>query len=151
MKKKTISISLYLFFVLFPLFFGGIIYLLFRSDILLMFKWIKYFGLNYWINFLKEYVGVYKPLLPNWFVYSLPDGLWVFSYTFLMILIWKDDKSRIRFFFIVFSFLLSIVLEFGQFLELIPGIFDFNDIIFIILGYLIPIYYEKKIVLKKFS
>ena len=72
------QIKLRLFIILLSLLIfsiGGIIYLTLRSESLIMFRWCE-------IIYIKEYVdNIRLPyILPNWIVFSLPDGLWVLSY-----------------------------------------------------------------------
>ena len=63
-KVFTAGLSLFLFFI------GGMIYLMFRSESLVMFRWCETLH-------IREYVDSVRIscTLPNWIVYSLPDGL----------------------------------------------------------------------------
>ena len=75
---------------------GGLIYIAFRTDSLLMFKWFSALSLDNIINELRLTTMKLSPSLPNWFLYSLPDGLWIFSYVALIMTIWRNEINRIR-------------------------------------------------------
>lgn len=66
---------------------GGFIYLLYRSLTLRMFSWLKTLGLYQMVLSWRESLGLCH--LPNWVIYSLPDGLWMGAYLLLMyMLLW---------------------------------------------------------------
>lgn len=72
---------------LIPLLFGGLIYVLFRSQSLIMFGWVNAIGMYELINLLRTYINANETLMPNWFIYSLPDGLWIYSFTSALIIV----------------------------------------------------------------
>ena len=57
---------------------GASIYLLFREKSLLMFDWLDIYFSFIDIEALRNSIKDLRPFLPEWFLYSLPDGLWVF-------------------------------------------------------------------------
>lgn len=85
--------------------------------------------------------------MPDWVVYSLPDGLWMSSYLLLMYVLWYKNTSWERF---VFPMLLPIfmnVTEVLQGLGLFPGTFDIYDIMCYdipVVIFILKYYYEKK-------
>jgi len=117
---------------------GGLIYVAFRTDSLLMFKWFSALSLDNVINELRLTTMKLSPSLPNWFLYSLPDGLWIFSYVALIMTIWRNQINRISIFWILIIPVLAIGSEVGQFYYLVPGTFDFVDLTFYLLGVLAP-------------
>lgn len=124
---------------------GGLIYISFRVDSLMMFKWFENFSLRKPIDSLREMTLVHKSLLPDWMLYSLPDGLWVFSYVSLILLLWGNKLSSFNIIWIFLMPIFAIASEVGQLLSLIPGTFDIIDLIFYILGTIIPlIIYNKQ-------
>lgn len=124
---------------------GGLIYISFRVDSLVMFRWFCSFSLKNLIDSLREMTLVYKSFLPDWLLYSLPDGLWVFSYVSLILLLWDNELSGLNIFWIFLMPILAIASELGQLLNLIPGTFDIIDLIFYILGTIMPlIIYNKQ-------
>lgn len=120
------------------LFFGGMIYILFRSSNLKMFKWFDKLGMNNVIDTLRINFMVLGENVPNWFKYSLPDGLWVFSYVCLLLMIWSDKKGKESLFFIFIIPLIAFFSELGQIVNIVPGTFDITDIIFYSLGTFAP-------------
>lgn len=127
MKKKTV-IDIILLVVL-PVFLGGIIYIVFRSEKLIMFKWFETFGLNELINILRQN-SVYN--LPDWIKYNLPDALWLFSLTSILIIIWKREINKTNFIYVLLPLIIGICWEFGQYLGIIQGTFDIKDLVFYI-------------------
>lgn len=119
---------------------GGLIYILFRTTTLKMFAWYDKIGLSNLITNLRDYVSPIANNVPNWFLYSLPDGLWIFSYISLMLYIWKNSitKNSIIWIFIIPFF--ALFSEFGQLLKLVPGTFDVFDLLFYVLGIFLPLF-----------
>ena len=131
--QKTSLVALSIMFIL----IGGFIYLFFRPHTLNMFVWLRIINCEQFFQ-LREYNHNLKFL--DFLIFSLPDGLWILSLLIILGLIWK--KHRI--FFIIYSSFftgISILFEFLQKVEFIPGTFDIADIlvllIFHILGFLI--------------
>ena len=117
---------------------GGMIYLLFRSDSLIMFKWFASASLDNPIEYLREITLIYRQYLPNWFLFSLPDGLWVFSYVSLTLLIWNNNINKRNFFWVFSIPFIAISSEVGQLYNIVPGTFDNKDLIFYIIGITSP-------------
>lgn len=116
---------------LIPLLLGGLIYVLFRSQSLIMFGWVNAIGMYELINLLRAYINAYEVLIPNWFIYSLPDGLWIFSFTSALIIVngckWNEYK--------VWLLLpIGFGIEFLQLLGIFKGTFDVNDLFFYFIG-----------------
>lgn len=90
---------------------GGLIYIAFRTETLAMFKWFRIIHLDAPIEYLRVLTMDTKAFLPNWFLFSLPDGLWIFSYISLSLLIWKNRITRENIFWISIIPLTAIVSE----------------------------------------
>ena len=143
MIKDKIEI-LFIHIVL-PLFLGGIIYLIFRSPKLLMFKWVKCIGIYYYLYELRIYFLPLKKNLSEWFLYTLPNTLWIYSFTSYMIVIWEStNRNLIKFFCILLPLILGIISEILQLLQIIPGTFDKIDLLFCFIGSGISISYFYK-------
>ncbi|MCF8407708.1 MAG: hypothetical protein K9G36_01940 [Crocinitomicaceae bacterium] len=133
-----ISIFLGSFFMLL---LGGMIYILFRSNDLIMFTWFNKINLSELFSKWRLYFVPLKNHLPNWFLFSLPDGLWVLSYGLSMNKIWKNDSQiQIWFWSMILPFI-AIISELGQIFKLVPGTFDWVDLLF----YFIAIFLITKI------
>jgi hypothetical protein len=118
---------------------GGLIYILFRTTTLKMFGWYDRLGLSNSISNLRDYSEPLIKDIPNWFMYSLPDGLWIFSYISLMLYIWKNSISRNSAIWIFIIPFIAIISEFGQLFKLVPGTFDIIDLLFYVLGIFLPL------------
>lgn len=120
------------------LLFGGLIYILFRTASLKMFSWYETIGFGGLTNELRKFTFQFSNRIPEWILFSLPDGLWIFSYVTLMLVIWRNSVSIKNVFWILIIPLLAIGSELGQLFGLIIGTFDFADLILYILGMTLP-------------
>lgn len=126
---------------LLPLIIGGFIYIIFRTETLLMFRWFKFLNLDNEINIIQNLRNIY--FFPNWFIYNFPDGLWIFSYTALSLEIWRHSLNKQNVFWVLCIPFVAILSEFLQFFKIISGTFDFIDIIFYLIGVILPFYILK--------
>ena len=144
MRKRKILL------ILFPLFLGIGIYLLYRSRNLFYFKLIHSTFLSKPVLHIRDFAKLYRKMFSTWVVYSLPDGLWLFSFGAALLI----DRIFYFYDFIVFTsiYILMIILEFVQLYfgghGSVIGTFDTMDILFFTLGYifivLISKHYHKK-------
>jgi len=139
MKKEIVLINGFL-----SLLVGSIIYILFRTNHLKMFSWFEYMGLIDTINNIRNQTSNYH--LYDWFLFSLPDGLWLFSYVSLMLFIWKGEIMLKNILWISIVPTIALASEIGQSLNIIPGTYDVNDMIMYIIGAILPlIIYNKSL------
>lgn len=117
--------------VVFPLLLGGLIYILFRSENLLMFSWIKFCKIYSIISFFREHN--FTKYLPQWFLYSFPDALWVYSFCCFFKIIWIKE-TKIFFILSGIIIVLSLITELMQHTKIIAGTFDLTDFFFIFLA-----------------
>ena len=129
MSKKQIITH-----VVIPILIGSSIYLIYRSETLVMFGWFNALGVSDLVSKLRNF-SLFNSQIPLWIKYSLPDGLWVYSLTSLMIIIWRDVKSKSKYYWIASSIIIAIVIELGQYLRLIPGTYDILDIILCLIAF----------------
>ncbi|MBR4527867.1 MAG: hypothetical protein IKO71_05360 [Bacteroidaceae bacterium] len=109
------------------LFVGGLIYVVYRDKSLLMFDWFDSIGIGKQVDYMRGLVqceGIY-----GWVKYSLPDGLWLFSYMFIVDAIWNGDKNSLSFMFIWGLPFVALLSEFFQYFGLCPGVFDWIDLV----------------------
>ncbi len=118
-----------------PISIGTLIYLLFRPLHLTVFHWANTIGLYSSVIKARALFDI-GYLMPEWFVYSLPNGLWAYSFMFFMSFIWGDVKSMSKTFFIVLVVILTVGSELGQLLGLVPGTFCLADMLFYTFGLL---------------
>ncbi len=118
---------------------GGIIYILFRASEPIFFSWMSAVGLDNWINFVRHYSISKSTLLPEWIIFSLPNGLWAFGYALIISGIWSGSKSRVRYFWLASIPVLVLGYEVLQFAKIIPGTFCIQDIALGVAGLVIGI------------
>ena len=117
------------FHVCFPIILGAGIYSLWRSKRLLVFTWYGWLGLQAPLLALRANLAGVRHFLPDFVLYSLPDALWVYSFTFLMQSVWfRHSRSYGRTFWILLPVSLAVGAEIGQFFKVVPGTFDLMDI-----------------------
>ena len=116
--------------VFFPVFLGGIIYILFRDKDILLFEWFNYLGLSHYVLEIRSFFNPEDIVISNFLTYNLPDGLWIYSFTSCMLLIWVRNNSIHKNTYIIVPILLSLLSELGQLFNFIGGTFDFLDLMF---------------------
>lgn len=121
------------FHVILPIIIGGLIYVSFRSSSLKMFEWLAYIGTNDLVCWFRNMIMPIKDKVPSWIYFSLPDGLWVYSSTSALLILWN---SRINLWIFIPLFT-SIVIEIAQKTKIVSGTFDILDLSFSILGVLL--------------
>lgn len=149
MKRSRINNIL---IVILPLIIGCVLYLFFRAENLILFKWIDYLGLSNYINEIRNLSLIKNITLPNWIVYNLPDGLWIFSLTYLVIYLWDFKINKHSILWIISAPIIGISTEFFQLAKSFSGTFDIIDLIFLVIASTLPFlinynlifnYYEK--------
>jgi hypothetical protein len=127
MRRKLFFLSIH---VLLPLVAGGLVYLCWRAPNLLMFKWFGALGFESSITSLRAATAAAQTAVPHWLIYSLPDGLWVYALTSLMILLWRHaDSLAIKMFWLSMGLLLGAGSELAQLAGILPGAFDPIDLL----------------------
>jgi hypothetical protein len=84
------------------------------------------------IGRLRKEIGRFR--IPAWIIYNLPDAIWAYSFVLIMTTIWGSKKRKENILWILLTIIISIGYEVGQLFNIVPGTFDFLDLIFIILG-----------------
>jgi hypothetical protein len=125
---------------------GGIIYILFRTSEPVFFNWIRAAGFDNWLSFARNSSLSLTPFLPKWVVYSLPNGLWAFSYALLITVIWRGSNSWLKYFWMASIPILVLGFEILQLAGFIPGTFCIQDIALGIAGLTIGIIVGMKII-----
>ena len=134
--------NLITFNIILPILLGGIIYVIFRTKSLTMFSWFENLGLSSLVTILRDKFTSFKGFVPSWFYYSLPDGLWMYSFSSSFIIFINGKKSI--FLWLLIPLFTGPVVEILQLLELFPGTFDIIDIFFYILAIFISLTFNKK-------
>lgn len=121
-----------------PVFTGGFIYLTYRTENLLMFRWLEKIGLYSLIDFLRNNEFLQKINIPNWARYSLPDALWLFSFIYIVLTLWNFQINRHSLFWITLVPAIGLFSELGQQFGIIPGTFDVVDLFLLVLACILP-------------
>ena len=113
--------SIYLAHIMLPLFLGIIIYAFWRGF------------------YLIDPARKIFPLIcnvqpPNWVKYNLPDGLWMYSFLSTFFIIWRDHLSKHFIAWILLAIILSFFLEILQAKHIVPGTFDWYDLLAYVLS-----------------
>ena len=127
-------------FCLFPLLLGGLIYISFRDEDILLLYWLRKLNLNY--SLLRYTINTDNNIIKSYIIYSLPNGLWLLSGMLIIGIIWKNKQF---YFYLYTSILIFIALfiEISQIFNIIRGTFDLIDIFTIIVFSFIGIFYYK--------
>jgi hypothetical protein len=126
---KIINIIL---FVLLPILIGGLIYIVSRPKSLKMFRWFENLNIDNLTNSFRA--AFFHIDFPYWVKYNLPDLLWVFSFTSLILIIWNKEIIDQNVFYVIFPVSVGILSEIGQLFCIIGGTFDLMDILFYSIG-----------------
>ena len=130
---------------------GGLIYILFRTQTLIMFDWFKILLLEEHIENMRLTSMTFSKNLPDWFLFSFPDGLWLFSYITLILVVWKNQINKHSIAWILVVPFYVIILEIGQLLDYWKGTFDFNDLLFYSMGIISPFIIYNNLLTIKFK
>lgn len=121
-KKRFIVLE-----IISPLFLAGLIYLLFRPTNTVIYKICEWIQLDGLISIIRSSISLSN--FPEWFVYSLPGGLWLLAFQNSISLIKKfSGKTLIP--ILLTASLTGIGLEFLQYLNVTDGRFDGTDLLF---------------------
>ena len=131
--KKMIFIH-----VAIPLIFGGLIYISFRSVSLRMFNWFKLIEIEFFTSSIRDFMYPLKNHIPSWFYFSLPDALWVYSFSSALLILWKDQFEN-GIYWLLIPLISGSIIEIAQGLKLFPGTFDILDLIFSTIALLMSI------------
>jgi hypothetical protein len=137
-KKKSLKI---IYNVIIPLIIGVLLYVSFRSTSIKMFGWFYNFGFRELTNLIRVFFNPFKKCLPSWIYYSLPDALWVYSFTSIYLILWNN---RINYWLII-PFFFGCLFEIAQSLKIVDGTYDPIDLIFSLIAFILSIFINQLI------
>ncbi|MFN2531809.1 MAG: hypothetical protein ABR555_10975 [Pyrinomonadaceae bacterium] len=143
MNKRQCFLHVFL-----PLFLGGLVYVLWRDPKTLMFRWSDSLRMGGLISAIRL-TGKLDANMPQWVRYSLPDGLWVYSLTAFMTLVWRDTDSWLRSAWVAVGLIVGCGIEFGQLIGVVPGSFDTGDLVACITGFVLALVFTSEINFKR--
>jgi len=136
MEKSTIADLITICLCILCLVCAFDIYIFFRSSSIPIVYW---FERNEVVSYYSSHPFIQ---LPNWVLYSLPDGLWLLSYEFIITYLWKYQiKNKLYLSFTIGLPLFACSCELFQINGIIKGTFDILDLICYIFACLIGLSY----------
>ena len=111
---------------------GGMIYVLWRAETLLMFNWFDMLGIGPTVEMLRKYAAPYSHALPYWVYYSLPQALWLFSGILFFHWIWRKGSVINHMLWTALFATVAFGLELGQYLKIVPGCFAIWDLLLLV-------------------
>lgn len=131
---------------------GGLIYIIFRTDSLLMFRWFEYLYISDFIYYIRNSLTIPLPSAIKSFLNTAPGGFWTFSYTVFLLFIWNLEINRRNIFYFLIIPAAAVSSEFFQLAGLIPGTFNYLDIVSYLTGTILPVLiHYRKINFKKYE
>lgn len=109
-----------------------------------MFSWFENIGLTLFIDDIRKIINPFKEYLPNWIYFSLPDSLWVYSFTSAILLMWNNEIVKAKYWLLI-PFISGCLVEIAQGLKLIEGTFDPVDLIGCIVAFILSIFIINRI------
>ena len=106
---------------------GIAIYLLFRSQTIVLYQWCMHLGLADVLTPLRQQVQSWT--VPDFARYSLPDGMYCASYILLMDALWRNSGRVMRLCFTLLIPVCAILHELLQAASLVRGTFDVADLL----------------------
>lgn len=122
---------------IFPLIIGGLIYITYRVDTLIMFRWFEKIGLLNLIDTIRSNQQLQSLIIPSWVKYSLPDALWLFSLNYTLFTLWNFKINKQSAFWMISASTIGVFWEIGQLFGIVNGTFDIIDLFFLVIASLI--------------
>ncbi|MFA5404158.1 MAG: hypothetical protein WC358_04420 [Ignavibacteria bacterium] len=128
-----------------PVFIGALIYILFRTDSLQMYRWFEYLKISGFIYSFRDSVNIFPEGYFKILINTIPNGLWAFSYSAFLLVIWKNEITSHNYYYFIFIPIIAVMSEFMQLFGIVSGTFDILDVISYAFGSILPfaIHYQK--------
>lgn len=131
-RSRSKAIQAFIFAL--PLIAGGLIYVFLRFEDTRFLNWMSSTGIENLLQPFRKNILLFSGFFPDWFVNSLPNGFWAFSYAFLISLLWWGNNSLVKYFWLASIPVLVFGFEILQLTSHIPGTFCLEDLLFGALG-----------------
>lgn len=120
-----------------PLGIGILFYVAFRDSSPLALDWLRQIGIEDLVFHPVWSLARHAPAaLPGWMSLNLPDGLWVFSFTSAIRLIWNGNRSPEARCWVWVPLALGLGTEVLQYIGWFPGTGDWLDVFSYTIGFL---------------
>jgi len=113
---------------------GGMLYLGLRQSPPVFVEFLADIGFAGWLAAFRQTFASFRKSIPDVLLYSMPNALWSFSYTLIMMDIWWRDTSRARSFWLATIPVVVFGWEGLQYVRLAPGTGCIEDMVFSLLG-----------------
>jgi len=130
---------------LFALIVGILIYILFRDlSNIIFFSWVPK------LEIIKAiYIPLEQSIISNILIFNIPDMLWFISGILFIRFIWYYN-IKIQNIYIICFYFIGVMFEVSQVSKIIPGTFDWMDLLFMGIGAFIESLLYKFIVRRRF-
>ncbi len=127
-RRRT---ALHIFFSALTLSLGTLIYVVYRPANILVFEWIAFVGLEDFVATLRSSSVVLAFEPPEWVLYSLPDMLWVVSFGHAIFAVLTGADTGLKGFWVAAITIGAVAIgsEVGQAFGVVPGTFDWWDLL----------------------
>ena len=105
---------------------GAAIYVLWRSEDLAVFTWIKTVGLMDPVAAIRNSIKPVSEKIPGWFMFSFPHSLWAIAGILFLSAVWKTGSIE-RHLWVSGFIIIAVGSEIGQAVHLVPGTYDHTD------------------------
>jgi hypothetical protein len=131
LSGTSIAVGLISFLSLFA---GGWIYALARPGEAYFVRGVETLGLGMWIETLRSVTLPLSTALPEWMIFSLPNGLWAFSYSLVIVHIWHKRPTITGILCLASVPVVPVAYECWQYLRILPGTGCLVDVFLGLLG-----------------
>lgn len=128
LRSRTRTRWRYLLHGVLPVLAAAAIYVLFRSPRLRAFSWLDAWGLGDLVAVARVWARPAAEHLPQWLLFSAPDALWVYALTACLAIVWRGERTARRW-WLCAGIALAAGGELGQWIGLVPGVFDPADLL----------------------
>lgn len=119
------------------------IYLTLRDKVFLLISQENFPVLYQCLKAIQDYCMPLRSL-PNWLLYSLPDGLWTYAFSSYFVFNFnRRPYTPKHLFYILLCPVLSISFEISQQFQGTPGTYDVDDLWCCVLGGMLPFFIQK--------
>lgn len=119
---------------------GIMIYLLLRSRNLILYRWI---GVTFTSAPPLFYKNANNNIFAGFLIYSMPDGLWLYSFIMMLACVWGDEGKRVKYMIALGLLSIALINEAGQYFHIFIGTFDIGDIVAYVIAAISAIYSMK--------
>lgn len=125
--------------IVLPLGVGSLIYILWRTPMLRVFRWSDALGIATGVFRLRHLFAPYGKILPAWALFNLPAALWMYAMAAWFELALLGSDRRYRWIWLSIALCLGVGSELGQLCHVVPGTFDGKDVAFYLAGWIAAI------------